>query len=304
MKALSETNIDQSGKCYHTSRKGIILAGGKGSRLYPMTHSVSKQLIPVYDKPMIYYPLTVLMLAGIKDILLISTPRDLCNFENLLEDGSQWGLKISYAKQSQPEGLAHAFLIGEDFLHKSPCCMILGDNLFHGNDLEKSLASASMNHEGATIFGYHTKQPEQYGVVEFDDEWNVVSLEEKPVVPKSNFAVPGIYFFDSEVVDHAKSLSPSHRGELEITELIKIYLNKGMLRVEILGRGTTWLDAGTPESLADATQFVQVIQQRQGLKIGCPEEVALTQGTITREQLSFSLLKYRGTPYGDYLSII
>ncbi len=283
-------------------RKGIILAGGTGSRLFPMTHSVSKQLIPVYDKPMIYYPLTVLMLAGVEEILLISTPRDLPSFEHLLGDGSQWGLKISYAEQPKPEGLAQAFLIGEEFLAGEPVCLVLGDNLFYGHDLGKSLMAASRRKDGATVFGYHTNQPEQYGVVEFDDEGNVVSLEEKPEKPKSNYAVPGIYFYDGNVVELAKVLKPSPRGELEITDLNRVYLERGELRVELLGRGTTWLDTGTPDSLADATQFVQVIQQRQGLKIACPEEVAYLQGRIDRDKLGESVAKYAKTPYGDYLA--
>ena len=285
-------------------RKGIILAGGTGSRLFPMTHSVSKQLIPVYDKPMIYYPLTVLMLAGVRDILVISTPRDLPSFEHLLGDGSQWGLSISYAEQPKPEGLAQAFLIGEEFLAGEPACLVLGDNLFYGHDLAKSLLAASKRTQGATVFGYHTNQPEQYGVVEFDEAWNVISLEEKPKKPKSNYAVPGIYFFDSDVVALTKGLKPSVRGELEITDLNRLYLERGDLRVEILGRGTTWLDTGTPDSLADATQFVQVIQQRQGLKIACPEEVAFLQGRIDRDCLNESIGKYAGTPYGDYLRIL
>ncbi len=285
-------------------RKGIILAGGTGSRLFPMTHSVSKQLIPVYDKPMIYYPLTVLMLAGVREILLISTPRDLPQFEHLLGDGSQWGLSISYAEQPKPEGLAQAFLIAEEFLGGEPACLVLGDNLFYGHELGKSLLAASRRTQGATVFGYHTNQPEQYGVVEFDDDWNVVSLEEKPKAPKSNYAVPGIYFYDSDVVEMTKTLKPSPRGELEITDLNRLYLEKGALRVEILGRGTTWLDTGTPDSLADATQFVQVIQQRQGLKIACPEEIAYSQGRIDSDGLAASVEKYKGTPYGEYLATL
>jgi glucose-1-phosphate thymidylyltransferase len=282
-------------------RKGIILAGGTGSRLFPMTHSVSKQLIPVYDKPMIYYPLTVLMLAGVREILVISTPHDLPGFKHLLGDGSQWGLEISYAEQPKPEGLAQAFLIGEEFLAGEAACLVLGDNLFYGHELGGSLLTASKRKEGATIFGYQTKEPEQYGVVEFDPDGRVVSLEEKPKQPKSNYAVPGIYFFDNNVVAAAKSLRPSVRGELEITDLNRLYLERGELRVELLGRGTTWLDTGTPDSLADATQFVQVIQQRQGLKIACPEEVAFLQGRIDRARLEESVAKYAGTPYGDYL---
>jgi glucose-1-phosphate thymidylyltransferase len=285
-------------------RRGIILAGGTGSRLFPMTLSVSKQLIPVYDKPMIYYPLTVLMLSGVRDILVISTPRDLPGFENLLGDGSQWGLRISYAPQPKPEGLAQAFLIGEAFIAGEPVCLVLGDNLFYGHELGGSLMAASRRMEGATVFGYHTNQPEQYGVVEFDEAGRVVSLEEKPARPKSNYAVPGIYFYDRNVVATAKSLKPSARGELEITDLNRLYLERGGLRVEILGRGTTWLDTGTPDSLADATQFVQVIQQRQGLKIACPEEIALLQGRIDRAKLGESVAKYAGTPYGDYLQTL
>ncbi|MDP3851549.1 MAG: glucose-1-phosphate thymidylyltransferase RfbA [Luteolibacter sp.] len=285
-------------------RKGIILAGGTGSRLFPMTHSVSKQLIPVYDKPMIYYPLTVLMLAGIREILVISTPRDLPGFENLLGDGSQWGLEISYAPQPKPEGLAQAFLIGEQFISGGPVCLVLGDNLFYGHELGSSLLAASRRMEGATVFGYHTKEPGQYGVVEFDAGGRVVSLEEKPARPKSNYAVPGIYFYDRNVVVTAKKLKPSPRGELEITDLNRLYLERGELRVEILGRGTTWLDTGTPDSLADATQFVQVIQQRQGLKIACPEEIAFLQGRIDRAKLGESVAKYAGTPYGDYLQAL
>ena len=269
-----------------------------------MTHSVSKQLIPVYDKPMIYYPLTVLMLAGIRDVLVISTPRDLPGFEELLGDGSQWGLNISYAEQPKPEGVAQAFLIGEEFIGGEPVCLVLGDNLFYGHELGASLMAASKRDGGATVFGYHTNQPEQYGVVEFDDGGRVVSLEEKPAQPKSNYAVPGIYFFDKNVVATAKSLKPSVRGELEITDLNRLYLERGELRVEILGRGTTWLDTGTPDSLADATQFVQVIQQRQGLKIACPEEIAFLQGRIDREKLNESVAKYSGTPYGDYLKTL
>jgi len=285
-------------------RKGIILAGGTGSRLFPMTHSVSKQLIPVYDKPMIYYPLTVLMLAGVRDILLISTPRDLPSFEHLLGDGSQWGLNISYAEQPKPDGLAQAFLIGEEFIDGEPVCLVLGDNLFYGHNLGESLLAASRRKDGATVFGYHTNEPEQYGVVEFDADWNVVSLEEKPKQPKSNYAVPGIYFYDDQVVEITKGLKPSPRGELEITDLNRLYLEKGSLRVEILGRGTTWLDTGTPDSLADATQFVQVIQQRQGLKIACPEEIAFLQGRIDRAKLDESIAKYAKTPYGEYLAAL
>lgn len=297
-----ETNRLKLGAGEHNLRKGIILAGGTGSRLWPMTHAVSKQLIPVYDKPMIYYPLTVLMLAGVRDILVISTPHDLPSFELLLGDGSQWGLHITYAAQPKPEGLAQAFLIGEEFIAGEPVCLALGDNLFYGHDLSVSLMNASRQTSGATVFGYHTNEPEQYGVVEFDKAGNVISLEEKPAKPKSNYAVPGIYFFDSKVVDLVKTLKPSVRGELEITDLNRLYLELGELRVEILGRGTTWLDTGTPDALADATQFVQVIQQRQGLKIACPEEVAFLQGRIDRAKLGESVTKYAKTAYGQYLA--
>jgi glucose-1-phosphate thymidylyltransferase len=285
-------------------RKGIILAGGTGSRLFPMTHSVSKQLIPVYDKPMIYYPLTVLMLSGIREILVISTPKDLPGFRHLLGDGSQWGLEISYAEQPKPEGLAQAFLIGERFIDGEPVCLILGDNLFYGHNLGELLITASRRMDGATVFGYHTNEPEQYGVVEFDSEGRVVSLEEKPAKPKSNYAVTGIYFYDRQVVSLAKNLRPSPRGELEITDLNRLYLERGDLRVELLGRGSAWLDTGTPDSLADATRFVQVIQQRQGLKIACPEEVAYGQGRIDRAKLEESITKYAGTAYGEYLKTL
>jgi glucose-1-phosphate thymidylyltransferase len=285
-------------------RKGIILAGGTGSRLFPMTHAVSKQLIPVYDKPMIYYPLTVLMLSGIKEILIISTPHDLPHFEKLLGDGSQWGLKISYAEQPKPEGLAQAFLIGETFIGGQPVSLVLGDNLFYGHDLGKTLLAASRRKIGATVFGYHTNEPEQYGVVEFDSSGRVISLEEKPAFPKSNYAVPGIYFYDNQVVEMTKTMKPSPRGELEITDLNRLYLEKGQLQVELLGRGTTWLDTGTPDALADATQFVQVIQQRQGLKIACPEEIAFHQGRIDRDLLNESVRKYAKTAYGDYLGTL
>lgn len=288
----------------HALRKGIILAGGTGSRLFPMTHVLSKQLIPVYDKPMIYYPLTVLMLAGIREILVISTPQDLPGFKKLMGDGAQWGLEISYAEQAKPEGVAQAFLVGEMFIQREPVCLVLGDNLFYGHKLGASLLAASRNLQGATIFGYHTQEPEQYGVVEFDAEGRVVSLEEKPLKPRSNFAVPGLYFYDRHVVAMAKNLTPSARGELEITDLNRLYLERGELRVELLGRGTTWLETGTPDSLADATQFVQVIQKRQGLKIACPEEIAFLQGRIDRAKLGESIAKYTGTSYGEYLATL
>jgi glucose-1-phosphate thymidylyltransferase len=267
-----------------------------------MTHSVSKQLIPVYDKPMIYYPLTVLMLAGIREILVISTPTDLPQFVDLLGDGSQWGLQVSYEEQPRPEGLAQAFLIGEKFLDGDPVCLALGDNLFYGHSLGGALMKACRRSDGATIFGYHTSEPEQYGVVEFDGNGVVLSLEEKPMVPRSNYAVPGLYFYDHRVVELTRRLQPSARGELEITDLNRLYLEEGSLRVELLGRGTTWLDTGSPDALADATQFVQVIQQRQGLKIACPEELAYLQGRIDRDKLGESVRKYARTPYGNYLA--
>lgn len=302
---LENADISVSGKAEVNPlamRKGILLAGGTGSRLHPLTLAVSKQLMPVYDKPMIYYPLSVLMLARIRDILVISTPHDLPAFEKLLGDGSQWGLNISYAVQPKPEGLPQAFLIGREFLAGEPVCLILGDNLFYGNDLAKAVRSASSRREGASVFGYYTRQPEQYGVVEFDGDGKVLSIEEKPKKPKSNYAVPGLYFFDDRVVDFASRLKPSARGELEIADLINEYLRRGELQVEIFGRGTAWLDTGTPDSLAEATQFVQVIQHRQGLKIACLEEIAYRQKRISKEKLEESISKYAKSAYGEYLS--
>lgn len=281
--------------------KAIILSGGTATRLFPMTHSVSKQLMPVYDKPMIYYPITTLMLAGIREMLIITTPHDKEAFVKLLGDGSQWGLKFEYITQEKPEGLAQAFILGEEFIGNDSVALILGDNLFWGHELPKHLTSASERILGATIFGYHTKNPEQYGVVEFDDDGMVLSLEEKPKTPKSNYAIPGIYFYDNQVVEFAKNLKPSARGELEITDLHKVYLERGQLNVELLGRGTAWLDTGTPDSLLEATQFVQVIQQRQGLKIACPEEIALNMGYIDAAKFWESVKKYAKTDYGEYL---
>jgi len=306
IETMAEINTDRLAlnTAEQSLRKGIILAGGMGSRLWPMTHQVSKQLIPVYDKPMIYYPLTVLMLAGVRDILIISTPHDLPNFRSLLGDGSQWGLRMFYGEQPAPGGLAQAFLIGAEFLAGDPVCLALGDNLFYGHDLGRSLLSASRRLSGATVFGYHTREPQQYGVVEFDAEWNVLSIEEKPARPKSNYAIPGIYFFDGRATELARTLAPSPRGELEITDLMDCYLRRNELRVELLGRGTTWLDTGTPDALAEATQFVQVIQQRQGLKIACPEEVAFLQGRIDRAKLRESVTKYARTAYGAYLGTL
>jgi len=283
------------------SRKGIILAGGSGTRLYPLTISVSKQLMPVYDKPMVYYPLSALMLAGIREILVISTPQDLPLFRRLLGDGGDFGLKLSYAEQPSPDGLAQAFLIGSEFIGDSPSALILGDNLFYGHELTKALKRAAARTEGATIFGYHVANPQAYGVVEFAADGKVLSLEEKPARPKSKYAIPGIYFYDRDVVRLTRQLKPSPRGELEITDLNRLYLEAGRLHVELLGRGTAWLDTGTHDSLLDAAQFVQVIEHRQGLKIACLEEVAWQQGWIDRKRLEANAVRHGKSPYGDYL---
>jgi glucose-1-phosphate thymidylyltransferase len=283
-------------------RKGIILAGGSGTRLYPLTIAVSKQLMPVYDKPMIYYPLSALMLAGIREVLVISTPQDLPLFRQLLGDGTDLGMKLEYAEQPRPEGLAQAFLIGADFVGTAPSALILGDNLFYGHDLVKSFAAAHDRPKGATIFGYHVANPSAYGVVEFSPEGRVLSLEEKPAKPRSHFAVPGIYFYDGDVVAQARRLKPSARGELEITDLNRAYLEAGLLHAEVLGRGTAWLDTGTHDSLLEAAQFVHVIENRQGLKIACLEEIAWRQGWIDRAKLEANIVKLGKSGYGQYLS--
>jgi glucose-1-phosphate thymidylyltransferase len=282
-------------------RKGIILSGGSGTRLYPSTLAISKQLIPIYDKPMVYYPLSVLMLAGIKDILIISTPQDISKYENLLKDGSQWGMNISYEVQPSPDGLAQAFLIGENFIERDPTTLILGDNIFYGNDLKNILQNASKKDDCATVFAYHVSDPERFGVVDFDESGKVLSIEEKPKEPKSNYAVTGLYFYDNNVCDYAKEIRPSARGELEITDLNKVYLNNQNLEVVTMSRGYTWLDTGTPKSLMEASNFVYTIEERQGLKICSPEEIAWSQNWINDEELEKSIASMKSNAYAQYI---
>ena len=284
--------------------RGIILAGGKGTRLFPLTRAISKQLLPVYDKPMIYYPLASLMNAGIREILLISTPQDLPLFKRVLRDGSQWGISIEYGEQSEPRGLADAFIVGEKFVGGEPACLILGDNIFFGYGFDQKMKDAARITSGATIFAYPVRDPQRYGVVEFDENGKAISLEEKPAHPRSNYAVPGLYFYDNRVVDFAKALKPSARGEIEITDLNRIYMEQGCLTVSILGQGIAWLDAGTHQSLLQASNFIQTVEERQGIMISCPEEIAYQNGYIDRTQLEKLVEEYRSNGYGEYLEFL
>jgi glucose-1-phosphate thymidylyltransferase len=286
------------------NRKGLILAGGSGSRLYPLTLSISKQLLPVYDKPMIYYSISTLMLAGVRDILLISTPNDIPRFQSLLKDGSQWGLNIQYCIQPSPDGLAQAYILGESFVGNNLSVLILGDNIFYGHDFYDLLKNAMMRQDGATVFAYHVKDPQRYGVLEFQKSGEIISIEEKPASPKSNYAITGLYFYDSDVVEMAKNIRPSKRGELEITELNKLYLQNKKLHVEIMGRGYAWLDTGTYQSLLEAGQFISTIEERQGLKIACPEEISYRNGWIDKDQLETLIKPLKSNEYGSYLKRI